>query len=138
MAEYLERILKAQVYDLAIETSLDPAPRLSARLGNQILLKREDMQPVFSFKLRGACNKLAQLTPAERAAGMICSSAGNHGQGVALAGRALGVRSVIVMPTTTPTIRARRCVRWAVKSYCTGSPMTMPTRVPGNLLRLKA
>ncbi|MCL4792167.1 MAG: threonine ammonia-lyase, biosynthetic [Gammaproteobacteria bacterium] len=106
MAEYLERILKARVYDVAIETPLDPAPRLSARLGNQILLKREDLQPVFSFKLRGAYNKLAQLTPAERAAGVICSSAGNHGQGVALAGRAMGVRAVIVMPTTTPTIKS--------------------------------
>jgi threonine dehydratase len=68
MAEYLERILKARVYDVAIETPLDPARRLSARLGNQILLKREDLQPVFSFKLRGAYNKLAQLTAAERAA----------------------------------------------------------------------
>jgi threonine dehydratase len=106
MAEYLERILKARVYDVAIETPLDPAPRLSARLGNRILLKREDLQPVFSFKLRGAYNKLAQLTPAERAAGVICSSAGNHGQGVALAGRTMGVRAVIVMPTTTPTIKS--------------------------------
>lgn len=77
----------ARVYDVALETPLDPAPRLSARLGNRILLKREDLQPVFSFKLRGAYHRLAQLTPAERAAGVICSSAGNHGQGVALAGR---------------------------------------------------
>ncbi|MCB1597329.1 MAG: pyridoxal-phosphate dependent enzyme, partial [Gammaproteobacteria bacterium] len=106
MAEYLERILKARVYDVAIETPLDPAPRLSARLANEILLKREDLQPVFSFKLRGAYNKLAQLTPAERAAGVICSSAGNHGQGVALAGRTMGIRAVIVMPTTTPTIKS--------------------------------
>jgi threonine dehydratase len=106
MADYLERILKAQVYDVAIETPLDAAPRLSARLGNRILLKREDLQPVFSFKLRGAYNKLAQLTAAERAAGVICSSAGNHGQGVALAGRTMGVRAVVVMPTTTPTIKS--------------------------------
>ncbi|MDQ1303389.1 MAG: threonine dehydratase [Pseudomonadota bacterium] len=106
MAEYLERILKARVYDVAIETPLDPAPRLSARLGNRILLKREDLQPVFSFKLRGAYNKLAQLTAAERSAGVICSSAGNHGQGVALAGKTMGVRAVIVMPTTTPTIKS--------------------------------
>lgn len=102
---YLERILKARVYDVAEETPLDPAPRLSARLGEQVLLKREDLQPVFSFKIRGAYNRLAQLTPAERAAGVICSSAGNHGQGVALAGRSMGVRAVVVMPRTTPSIK---------------------------------
>jgi threonine dehydratase len=102
---YLERILKARVYDVAAETPLDPAPRLSARLGEQVLLKREDLQPVFSFKIRGAYNRLAQLTPAERAAGVICSSAGNHGQGVALAGRRMGVRAVVVMPRTTPSIK---------------------------------
>ena len=105
IADYLGRILKARVYDVAIETPLEPAPRLSARLGNRVLLKREDLQPVFSYKLRGAYNKLAQLTPAERAAGVICSSAGNHGQGVALAGRAMGIRAVVVMPVTTPTIK---------------------------------
>jgi threonine dehydratase len=102
---YLERILKARVYDVAEETPLDPAPRLSARLGSRVLLKREDLQPVFSFKIRGAYNRLAQLTPAERAAGVICSSAGNHGQGVALAGRTMGVRAVVVMPRTTPSIK---------------------------------
>ncbi|MEZ5564768.1 MAG: threonine ammonia-lyase, biosynthetic [Gammaproteobacteria bacterium] len=102
---YLERILKARVYDVAIETPLETAPRLSARLVNHILLKREDLQPVFSFKLRGAYNKLAQLSADEKAAGVICSSAGNHGQGVALAGRALGIRAVVVMPITTPTIK---------------------------------
>ena len=105
ISDYLERILKARVYDVAVETPLEPAPRLSARLGNRILMKREDLQPVFSFKLRGAYNKLAQLTAAERAAGVICSSAGNHGQGVALAGRTMGVRAVVVMPVTTPTIK---------------------------------
>ncbi|MEO8223898.1 MAG: threonine ammonia-lyase, biosynthetic [Gammaproteobacteria bacterium] len=105
ISDYLERILKARVYDVAIETPLEPAPRLSARLGNAVLLKREDLQPVFSFKLRGAYNKLAQLTDGERSAGVICSSAGNHGQGVALAARAMGVRAVVVMPVTTPTIK---------------------------------
>jgi len=105
IADYLERILKARVYDVAVETPLEPAPRLSARLGNRILMKREDLQPVFSFKLRGAYNKLAQLTAAEKAAGVICSSAGNHGQGVALAGRTMGVRAVVVMPVTTPSIK---------------------------------
>ena len=102
---YLERILKARVYDVAIETPLEPAPRLSARLANHVLMKREDLQPVFSFKVRGAYNKLAQLSAEEQAVGVICSSAGNHGQGVALAGRALGIRAVVVMPVTTPTIK---------------------------------
>jgi len=105
ISDYLERILKARVYDVAVETPLEPAPRLSARLGNRVLLKREDLQPVFSYKLRGAYNKLAQLTPKERAAGIICSSAGNHGQGVALAARAMGIRALVVMPVTTPTIK---------------------------------
>lgn len=103
--DYLERILKARVYDVAEETPLDPAPRLSARLGQRVLLKREDLQPVFSFKIRGAYNRIAQLSAAERAAGVICSSAGNHGQGVALAGRTMGIRAVVVMPVTTPSIK---------------------------------
>jgi len=105
IGDYLERILKARVYDVAVETPLEPASRLSARLGNRVLLKREDLQPVFSFKLRGAYNRLAHLAPAERAAGVICSSAGNHGQGVALAARTLGIRAVVVMPVTTPSIK---------------------------------
>jgi threonine dehydratase len=103
--EYLERILKARVYDVAIESPLEPAPRLSGRLGNQVLLKREDLQPVFSFKLRGAYNKLSQFPQATLARGVICSSAGNHAQGVALAARAFGTRAVVVMPATTPTIK---------------------------------
>lgn len=105
MPTYLERILKARVYDVAAETPLDPAPRLSARLDQRVLLKREDLQPVFSFKIRGAYNRIAQLSAVERAAGVICSSAGNHGQGVALAGRSLGIRTVVVMPVTTPGIK---------------------------------
>jgi threonine dehydratase len=103
--DYLERILNARVYDVAIETPLEPAPILSARVGNRILLKREDMQPVFSFKLRGAYNKIVHLTPAQRKRGVICASAGNHAQGVALSGQKLGIRAVIVMPTTTPQIK---------------------------------
>ena len=86
--DYLQRVLKARVYDVAIESPLDAAPRLSRRLGNQILLKREDLQPVFSFKLRGAYNKIAHLSAAIAARGVICASAGNHAQGVALAARA--------------------------------------------------
>ncbi|MEI8161526.1 MAG: threonine ammonia-lyase, biosynthetic [Betaproteobacteria bacterium] len=103
--DYLERILNARVYDVAIETPLEPAPILSARIGNRVLFKREDMQPVFSFKLRGAYNKIVRLTPAQRKRGVICASAGNHAQGVALAAQKLGIRAVIVMPTTTPQIK---------------------------------
>ncbi len=98
-------ILNARVYEVAEETPLDPAPALSARLGNRVLLKREDMQPVFSFKLRGAYNKMANLSAEERARGVICASAGNHAQGVALSARKLGCRAVIVMPVTTPTLK---------------------------------
>jgi threonine dehydratase len=101
----LHHVLTSRVYDVARETPLDPAPRLSRRLGNEILLKREDMQPVFSFKLRGAYNKIAHLCDAERARGIITASAGNHAQGVAFSARRLGVRAVIVMPQTTPQIK---------------------------------
>ncbi len=103
--DYLERILNARVYDVAVETPLDFAPNLSARAGNRVLLKREDMQPVFSFKLRGAYNKMAHLTPAQRKRGVIAASAGNHAQGVALAARRLGCKAAIVMPVTTPQIK---------------------------------
>ncbi len=103
--DYLERILNARVYDVAIESPLEFAPNLSARSGNRILLKREDMQPVFSFKLRGAYNKIAHLSPQQRKRGVICASAGNHAQGVALAAQKLGIRAVIVMPVTTPQIK---------------------------------
>jgi threonine dehydratase len=103
--DYLEKILNARVYDVAIETPLEPAPNLSARTGNRVLLKREDMQPVFSFKLRGAYNKMAHLTAAQRKRGVIAASAGNHAQGVALAAQKMGCRAVIVMPTTTPRIK---------------------------------
>lgn len=98
--EYLRRILKAHVYDVAKETPLHQAKLLSARTENKILLKREDLQSVFSFKLRGAYNKMANLTPEERARGVIAASAGNHAQGVALAASKLGCRAVIVMPIT--------------------------------------
>lgn len=102
---YLEKILTARVYDVARETPLDPMPTLSRRLGNTILLKREDLQPVFSFKLRGAYNRIYHLSEEEKARGVIAASAGNHAQGVALAARALGIRAVIVMPQTTPGIK---------------------------------
>ncbi len=101
----LNDILTSRVYDVARETPLEPAALLSRRLGNDVLFKREDLQPVFSFKLRGAYNKIAHLTDAERARGVIAASAGNHAQGVAFAARKLGLRSTIVMPQTTPSIK---------------------------------
>jgi threonine dehydratase len=103
--DYLQKILTARVYDVAIESPLDVAAALSRRLGNRILLKREDQQPVFSFKLRGAYNKMAHLSAAERARGVIAASAGNHAQGVALAAQRLGCTATIVMPVTTPHIK---------------------------------
>jgi len=104
-ADYLQRILTARVYDVAQETPLEHARALSRRLGNHVLLKREDQQSVFSFKLRGAYNKMANLTAAERARGVIAASAGNHAQGVALAAKRLGCRAVVVMPVTTPRVK---------------------------------
>jgi threonine dehydratase len=101
----LRDILTSRVYDVARETPLDPAPRLSERLGVEVLLKREDLQPVFSFKIRGAYNRIVRLTHAQRAHGVIAASAGNHAQGVALSARRLDMRAVIVMPQTTPDIK---------------------------------
>ena len=105
--DYLQKILTAKVYDVAVETPLEKAPNLSARLNNTLLLKREDMQSVFSFKLRGAYNKMVQLAPADLQRGVICASAGNHAQGVALAAKRLGARAVIVMPVTTPAVKVQ-------------------------------
>jgi threonine dehydratase len=103
--DYLKRILTAKVYDVAIESPLEPAPTLSMRLGNTVLLKREDQQPVFSFKLRGAYNRMAHLSAAERKRGVVAASAGNHAQGVALAAQRLNCKATIVMPITTPSIK---------------------------------
>jgi threonine dehydratase len=105
LTQLLHDVLTSRVYDVARETRLEPAPRLSARLDNEVLFKREDLQPVFSFKLRGAYNKIAHLTAAERAHGVIASSAGNHAQGVAYSAQKLGLRAVIVMPQTAPSIK---------------------------------
>jgi threonine dehydratase len=104
-ADYLKKILNAKVYDVATESALETAKNLSRRLHNKVLLKREDQQPVFSFKLRGAYNKMAHLTPEQLKKGVICASAGNHAQGVALSASKLGTRAVIVMPTTTPQVK---------------------------------
>jgi len=112
MHDYIKKILSARVYEVAVETPLDPMPRLSQRVGNQICLKREDLQPVFSFKIRGAYNKIANLSAEATARGIICASAGNHAQGVALAARHLGIEATIVMPSTTPDIKVQ-----AVRSF---------------------
>ena len=103
----VKKILSTRVYDVAIESPLDEAPNLSARLGNRVLLKREDLQPVFSYKLRGSYNKIVQLPEAQRARGVVAASAGNHAQGVALAARRLGIRAHIVMGRNTPDIKIR-------------------------------
>lgn len=105
MNETAKQILLARVYDVAVETPLELAPKMSALLGNNVYLKREDMQPVHSFKIRGAYNKIANLTSAERKRGVITASAGNHAQGVALAAQKLGIPAIIVMPETTPDIK---------------------------------
>ena len=104
-ADYLKKILTARVYDVAVETPLEPARALGQRLHNTVLLKREDQQPVHSFKLRGAYNKMAHLTPGQLQKGVICASAGNHAQGVALSAQRLATRAIIVMPTTTPQVK---------------------------------
>jgi threonine dehydratase len=104
-ADYLKKILTARVYDVAHESGLEIAKNLSRRLHNTVLLKREDQQPVFSFKLRGAYNKIAHLTPAQLKKGVICASAGNHAQGVALSASRMGIKAVIVMPVTTPALK---------------------------------
>ncbi len=118
LTEYVEKILKARVYDVAIETPLDIMPRLSLKTNNTVLLKREDLQPVFSFKLRGAYNRMSQLSAEERQHGVVAASAGNHAQGVALSAEKMGISALIVMPKTTPPIKIE-----AVRSY--GAEITL-------------
>ena len=105
LEQYVKKILTSRVYDVAVETPLQAAEQLSRRLHNRVLLKREDLQPVFSFKIRGAYNKLSQLSDSERSRGVVTASAGNHAQGLALAAREMGVQATIVMPKTTPEIK---------------------------------
>ncbi|WP_339542506.1 threonine ammonia-lyase, biosynthetic [Pseudomonas sp. JAI120] len=105
LEHYVKKILAAPVYDLAVRTPLQAAPALSALLGNQVLLKREDLQPTFSFKIRGAYNKLVQLTAEQKSRGVVTASAGNHAQGVALAAKELGIQARIVMPCSTPELK---------------------------------
>jgi len=120
VSDYVRRILDARVYDVAEQTPLDPMPRMSARLRAQILLKREDLQPIFSFKIRGAYNRIARLSPEARARGVICASAGNHAQGVALSAHKLGIPAVIVMPVTTPQIKIDAVRHWGGKVVLEG------------------
>jgi threonine dehydratase len=117
---YIERILRARVYDVAFETPLTLAKGLSRRLGNQVFLKREDLQPVFSFKLRGAYNKLKHLSPEALARGVIAASAGNHAQGVSMGASKLGIEAVIVMPRTTPGIKVDAVRGWGAKAVLFG------------------
>ena len=110
--DYLQKILTSRVYDVAIESPLDEARDLSRRLGHHVFFKREDKQPVFSFKLRGAYNKMAKLDPKALAKGVICASAGNHAQGVAMGARRLGCQAIIVMPVTTPQVKIDAVARF--------------------------
>ncbi|MFA5598863.1 MAG: threonine ammonia-lyase, biosynthetic, partial [Pusillimonas sp.] len=119
--DYLKRILTSKVYDVAIESPLEFAPQISARINNNIFLKREDTQAVFSFKLRGAYNKMANLSAAELKRGVITASAGNHAQGVALSARKLGCRAVIVMPTTTPLVKVNAVQRLGGEAVLVGN-----------------
>jgi len=110
--DYVRKILNARVYDVALQTPLDPMVRLARRLDGPVFLKREDLQPIFSFKIRGAYNRIAQLSDEARAAGVICASAGNHAQGVALSANRLGIEATIVMPVTTPAIKVEAVRYW--------------------------
>ena len=130
LSEQVRRILSAPVYDLAIETPLQLAPALSATLGNQVLLKREDLQPTFSFKIRGAYTRLSRLTPAQRERGVITASAGNHAQGVALAASRLGMRATIVMPTTTPELKVQGVRSRGGTWYCMAKASPCPGPCP--------
>ena len=124
----LRLILTSRVYDVARTTPLDHARRLSARTGHQVLLKREDLQPIFTYKLRGAYNRMAHLSEAERRRGVITASAGNHAQGVAYAARHLGLSALIVMPQTTPAIKVTRCGSWAPRSSWPATATPKPRR----------
>ncbi len=117
---YLKRILDARIYDLAVETPLDAVPLISSRIGNNVLLKREDLQPVFSFKVRGAYNKLRRLSNDQKMNGVVAASAGNHAQGLALAAKHLGIKAIIVMPKTTPAIKVDAVKRRGAKVVLMG------------------
>jgi threonine dehydratase len=134
---YLKMILNSRVYDVARETPLDPACNLSRRLGNQVWMKREDLQSVFSFKLRGAYNKISGLSDEARAGGIVAASAGNHAQGVALSAQRLGLKATIVMPHTTPPIKVAAVRQLGARVVLHGMPMTRPMRMPSAWPRKK-
>ncbi|MDR1857238.1 MAG: threonine ammonia-lyase, biosynthetic [Desulfovibrio sp.] len=134
-AEFLNRILLSRVYDVAIETALDEATGLSRRLGNTVLLKREDQQPVFSFKLRGAYNRMAKMTAEELGRGVIAASAGNHAQGVALAASRLGCKATIVMPVTTPGIKVSAVRRLGAEVVLSGESYSDAWKHTQNMIR---
>ena len=120
LQNYVKKILSSRVYDVAVETPLQPAPNLSRRLGQRVMLKREDLQPVFSFKIRGAYNKIAHLSEEERGRGVITASAGNHAQGVALAAKLLGCQATIVMPLSTPINKVQRTESYGARVVLQG------------------
>ncbi len=120
LEDIVKKILQARVYEAARETPISPMPSLSRRFGNRILIKREDLQPVFSFKIRGAYNKMAQLDEAQKEKGVIAASAGNHAQGLAMAARQMGVKAVIVMPRVTPEIKVAAVRGWGAKVVLKG------------------
>jgi threonine dehydratase len=120
VTDYVRKILDARVYDVAVQTPLDRMTRLSQRLAGAVFLKREDLQPVFSFKIRGAYNRIARLSPEARAAGVICASAGNHAQGVALSAQRMGIEATVVMPITTPQIKSDAVRYWGGKVVLLG------------------
>ena len=127
----LKEILKARVYEVAKRTPLERAKHLSADLGHELYIKREDLQPIFSFKIRGAYNRVAALPKDQQARGVICASAGNHGQGVALAAQRLGIPAWVVMPTTTPDIKVRAVASLvAVPALPSMTPVVSPPATP--------
>jgi len=134
---YIRRILNARIYDLAVETPLDVAHLLTDRTGNNVLLKREDLQPVFSFKIRGAYNRLLQLSDEQRRGGVVAASAGNHAQGLALAARHMGVNATIVMPQTTPAIKVNAVKRRGAKVVLVGDTYDEASTYAQNLVAEK-
>ncbi len=134
---YIKKILEARVYDAAVETPLDEARGLTERLGNRVLLKREDEQPVYSFKVRGAYNKISQLSEEEKARGVITASAGNHAQGVALSARLLGIKATIVMPKTTPDVKVNNVKRLGGKAVLVGDSFDDARRHSEKLMKEK-
>lgn len=134
---YIKRILNARIYDLAVETPLEEAPQMSTRTKNRVLIKREDLQPVFSFKVRGAYNRLLHLTPAEREKGVVAASAGNHAQGLALAAKHMGINAIIVMPRTTPSIKVDAVRRRGAKVILHGDTYDEASGFAHNLVAEK-